>query len=317
MFRRVIGVIMLIIGVVGLLIGIGGVYASSQFIDTMGERLDKALVLTSDSLNNLVSTLDVARSTLVETNKTMETVQQSLTGVGKTLSDTKPMIEQSSTIVTQEIPDSIEAMQETLPAIEQAAGTIDKTLSTLSSFKIEQEILGIPIGFDLGIEYDPSTPFDQAIADVGDSLEGMPETLRGLETHLDTTAENLDLMSQDMDQLSANLGGINEELAKLDPIMVEYIRIVNEANSDLQDIQAELASLFQTLKTVALVLFSWFALMQIVPLYLGYELVTGQRDPDQYVTEDELDEELAKTNQKQADTAVTGNDDAGEGEAAS
>jgi len=308
---------MLIIGVAGLLIGIGGVYASSQFIDTMGERVDKALVLTSDSLNNLVSTLDVARSTLVETNKTMETVQQSLTGVGKTLGDTAPMLEQSSAIVTQEIPNSIEAMQEALPAIEQAAGTIDKTLGTLSSFKIEKEILGIPIGFDLGIEYDPSTPFDQAVADVGESLEGMPETLRGLETHLETASENLDLMSQDMDQLSANLGDINTELAKLDPIMVEYIRIVNEANSDLQDIQAELGSLFQTLKTVALVLFGWFALMQIVPLYLGYELVTGQRDPERYATDEELDEELVKMEQAEGETAVTETSETGEDETAS
>lgn len=298
MFRRVIGVIMLIIGVVGILIGVGGVYASAQFIDIMGERLDKALTLTSDSLYNLAATLDVARSTLAETNKTMETVQQTLSGVGKTLGDTGPMLDQSSQIVTQQIPDSIEALQEALPAIEQAAGTIDKTLNALSKFKIEKEILGIPIGFDLGIEYNPSTPFDEAIADIGDSLEGMPETLRGLETHLETASENLDLMSQDMDQLSADLADINTELAKLDPIMLEYIRIVNEADNDLRGIRLELDVMFQTLKTVSLLVFTWFALMQIVPLYLGYELVTGQRDPERYVTDEELDEELAKASQK-------------------
>lgn len=305
MFRRVIGVIMLIIGLVGILIGIGGVYASSQFIDTMGESLDRALTLTSDSLVNVVATLEVSRSTLAESNKAMETVQDSLTGVSKTLSDTRPMIEQSSSIVTQEIPNSIEAVQDALPAIEQAAGTIDQTLETLSNFKVEQEILGVSFGFDLGVNYDPSKPFDEAIADVGKSLEGMPETLRGMETHLETTAENLDGLSQNMDQLSSDLASINNELTRLDPIMVEYIRIVNDLNGDIKELQGQISTQFATLKTVALVLFAWFAIMQIVPLYLGYELVLGRGDPDRYVTDEELDDELAEMGQKQADTAVT------------
>ena len=289
MLRRLLGVVLLLMGIGGIVLAVGARSMTHQLLDSVSVEVDNGLRLTSESLDNVNATLLVAKDTIEDVNLTMGTVQTMTTNLAQTMNETGPLIEQSTVVATEQVPDSIEAVQEAIPALVDVAGTIDSTLTTLSRFKIEREILGFELNYDLGIDYNPEVRFDDAVVGIGDSLEGLPESLRALSVYLSIANENLDTISTDLLALSQDMERLNEDIAQLDPILDEYIRIVTELNDSLRSIRTQINEQVETAKNVTTIAFLWLGLTQIIPLYLGFELVTGQRDPDRYVTREEFE----------------------------
>ena len=162
-----------------------------------------------------------------------------------------------------------------------AAAVIDDTLTTLSNFRIDERILGFPIRFDLGIRYAPEEPFDESVNRIGESLEGVPGHLRGLEDYIDVTDANLEIISQDLVAISKDLDVLNDGIADVEPLLDEYIRAATEAGGVIEQTQAGLSAELETAKLVVTVLMIWIGVAQIVPLYLGWGLITGRRNSQQ------------------------------------
>ena len=289
MLRRLLGVVLLLMGIGGIVLAVAARSMTHQLLDSITVEVDSGLQLTSESLDNVNATLLVAKDTIEDVNLTMGTVQTMTTNLAQTMNETGPLIEQSTDVATEQVPDSIEAVQEAIPALVDVAGTIDSTLTTLSRFKIERDILGFELNYDLGIDYNPEVRFDDAVVGIGDSLEGLPESLRALSVYLNIANENLGTISTDLLALSQDMERLNEDIAQLDPILDEYIRIVTELNDSLRSIRTQINEQVETAKNVTTIAFLWLGLTQIIPLYLGFELVTGQRDPDRYVTREEFE----------------------------
>ena len=289
MLRRILGVVILLVGIIGLVVAYQGMVVVNQLLDNVAVEVDNGLRLTSESLDNVNATLLVAKDTVEDVNLTMGTVQTMTTNLAQTMNETGPLLEQSTIVATEQVPESIEAVQEAIPALVDVAGTIDSTLTTLSRFKIEREILGFELNYDLGINYDPEVRFDAAVVGIGDSMEGLPESLRALAVYLNIANENLDTISTDLLALTNDLERLNDDIGQLDPILDEYIRIVTELNDSLRGLRGQINEQVESAKNVVTIAFIWLGLTQIVPLYLGYELVSGQRDPDRYVTREELE----------------------------
>ena len=51
-------------------------------------------------------------------------------------------------------------------------------------------VLGL--NYSLGVDYNPNVPFDDTVLTLGESLDGLPESLRSLQTYADETNQNLD-----------------------------------------------------------------------------------------------------------------------------
>ncbi len=289
MFRRILGLIILLIGVAGVAVAFGGLRMSHQLLDSVGAQVDSGLQLTSESLDNVNATLELAKDTVADVNLSMNTIQTTTLDLAQTMEETRPLIEQSTLVATEQVPDSIEAVQEAIPALTDVAGTIDSTLATLSRFRIDREILGFEFKYDLGIDYDPEVPFDEAVVGIGDSLEGVPENLRALAVYLEVANDNLETISNDIYALSTDLERLNENITELDPILDEYIRLVTELNDTLRGLRRQISEQIEIAKNVATIAFIWLGLTQLVPLYFGYELLSGQRDPDRYISREEFE----------------------------
>lgn len=193
------------------------------------------------------------------------------------IDDTRPLLQQSSSVTTEQLPASIEAFQETMPALVEVAGTIDDTLRTLDAFNVRRSILGIPLDFDLGVEYDPEVPFDESVSDLGASLEGVPQQLRSLRQHIETTNDNLRTMSRNVSSISSDLGTINSSISRVEPLLDEYIAIITELSDSTRQARLLLQRQIGQVKFVLTVAMIWLGLTQIAPLYLGWELATGRR----------------------------------------
>ncbi len=278
MVRRFFGILILLTGIFGLVMGVVGLRATNNLIDQLGVALDNTLELTVTNLDNVHETLVVTKSSLREATVAIETVQVTALDLSTTITETRPFLNSVNEVATQNVPGSLDAFQDAIPNIAEVAGGIDDAMTALSNFTFATQLLGVDLGFDLGISYSPVVPFDETITELGASLEGLPESLRELDTQIQVTSDNLVVISQDVEQLSADIGNINAQLKRFDPVVDGYVKTVSDLRFSANTARQNITSQLETLKMGANLLFLWLALMQITPLYVGAKLVFGRKD---------------------------------------
>ncbi|MCB9422934.1 MAG: hypothetical protein H6667_24250 [Ardenticatenaceae bacterium] len=278
MIRRLVGLVIIIVGLGGIILSVIGMKAAPRTIDTIGNSLEANLVLVSESLDTVQETLLLAQSTVGEVTGGLDTVEESAVHVSLTINQTQPLLDQVSTIASDEVPQSLDSIQAAIPDLVQIAAAIDDTLTVLNSFRVDQQILGIPIKFDLGINYGPAVPFDESVSQIGRSFETLPGQLRDLDEYVVVANDNLALISEDVLAISQDLDGVNGRIAELDPLLKDYLRIVVELNDSTRQTRQIILGELNTLKRIVTIALAWVALSQLAPLYLGLELLRGRRE---------------------------------------
>lgn len=281
MIRRILGLVMFVLGLLTLAVGIVGAIYSGQVIDTVGAGLDETLTLTQDSLKTVADTLRLTQTSVSDIGTAVGTLEVMTSNLSATLSDTQPIIEDVSNIVAETAPQSIESVQNAIPNAAEAAGVIDNTLRTLSEFGFARQIpipfaQPLELDFDLGIEYDPEARLDTSLLALSDSLEGLPDQLRSLEPDLATANQNLGLLSTDVSQLSGDLGLIKANIDAVDPLLDDYLALLDRVGVSLNEAQIQLAAQLRTIKLVVLVAFLVLGITQLAPLVLGWDMLTGR-----------------------------------------
>jgi methyl-accepting chemotaxis protein len=260
-------------------------------MDDVGNGLDESLRLTSQSLDTVGQTISVTRTTLDQVHQGLVTVQETADNVGATISETRPLLDQVSAVSTEDVPNSLEQVQETIPDLVQVARAIDDTLTTLNRFQFQRSIdipiripglfeqnFSIPFEFDLGLDYNPAAPFDESVAQIGESLEGVPDRLRALEANIDVADENMLAVSQNLHDVADDLETINATVEEFGPLLDEYAAIVTDTTDRIRLARVSVQRTITSIKNTLTVIFIWFALTQLAPLYLGYELAAGKRN---------------------------------------
>lgn len=289
MFRKVIGVLLLVIGLLGLAFSVVGVIMGQQAVDEIGTVLDNALDRTQDSLDTAADTLVLTKTTFDQVNSGLSTVGETADSVAQTLQDTKPMLDRVADVAAGDIPDGLEAIQEAIPGVAEAAGTIDDTLRTLSAFEVERTIFGIPISFDLGINYDPEVSLDDSVVGIGQSLDGMPDSLRALRTDLDIAGDNLVAISTFVGEIAADLETLGGSVKQIEPLIDDYIQLVADVQQLIEKTQERLNTQLETAKLIVLLLFVWIGINQIIPLYLSWDIFTRNGGKDDQQTDSSIE----------------------------
>ncbi|MCB8981135.1 MAG: hypothetical protein H6657_27335 [Ardenticatenaceae bacterium] len=277
MVRRLLGVVMLVIGVGGIVLAILGARLGHSLVDRIATNFDQTLQLTSQSLDTVSETLALAKSSITDVNTVMETAESTADDLAQTVTDTRPLLGQISDVASTQVPDSLETIQQAFPSLEQVAGVIDSTLTTLNNFRIDENILGLNLKYDLGIDYDPEVPFDQSVKELGEGLEGLPESLRTIEIYINVANNNLQTVSQDIRNLADDLETVNGRINELDPILDEYLRLITTTNDRTRQLRGQITDEVQSVKKGITFAMVWLAITQVAPLYLGWELVTNRR----------------------------------------
>lgn len=292
--KRILGVIFILIAVTGLIISVGGVMVSRQAISDLGTSLETTLELTADSLDNVHETLLLTKVAIHQVGAGLDTVGDTAINVSSTISSTNPLMAQVTQVAARDVPDSLESIEQAIPDVAEAAGAIDETLRLLDSFKLERQIFGIPIEFDLGINYQPEAALDDTVRELGTSLDGVPESLRSLEANLGVASENLSVVGQNLEVVAGDLEQLNSTVKEIEPIIDEYIRISTETSDLIRDTRSQFDGQLQRLQLAVMAIFVWIGLNQLVPLYMAWMLLTArdeERDDHPSIEIDEKKEE--------------------------
>ena len=158
-----------------------------------------------------------------------------------------------------------------MPNLAGVADTIDGTLSTLG-------MLGI-------IDYSPAVPLGEPIAEIGTGLGDLSGSFRELKPDLGAAQENLDAVGEDVLEASQSLGSVNDNMVGYVPLLDEYLAQIDVVVDSIDQAQAALGEQVKIARWVFILFVLWLALAQMAPLYLGWELISGRRDPDTQVSE--------------------------------
>lgn len=286
--RRTLGLIMLLTGLTLLVASLAAAYFVGDVLNGFADSVSRSVGVASTSLDTARSTLELARDSIGDVDGGLATAITATAGAARTLDESRPLIDNVAVVTTQEVPEAIEGMQTALPNMIEVAAVIDKTLTTLSSVGIDQTIPlpfggSIPLRFDLGIDYNPTTPFDESLRVFEASLVGLPESLRGLEDELAATNSNLASLSTDLQATSDNLATINTRMSDLSGLFDQYALLVEDIAGLLGQIETQLGPRLELIRLIAIALLIALGLSQLTPIYLGWELLTGRRDPQPYV----------------------------------
>ncbi len=289
MFRRILGLIILIATVVVLIVLLATAIFMGPAIDAISTGLNNSLSLTVQALETVSATLSQTQSTLSAVNESMDTAVETTTNLSKTVSDTIPLLDQVSFLVADQAPQNIEAVQAAVPNIAAVAGVVDDALIKLSDLKFEQTIPiplnPIEISFDLGIDYAPVEPFDETMLVLGTSLDGLPEGLRALSGELAVSAANLQTLSNDLETAAGDVEAINTEVAKFIPLLDEYLALLDQVIVAVEQTGVQIANNLATVKLVATILPLALALTQLAPLVVGWDLLKGESESQVVVKE--------------------------------
>ena len=278
MFRKLIGVLLFLMGVFGLVFSVAGVYFGRLAIDDLGSSVDTALNRTLVSLGTAGDTLVLTKSTFDRVNTGLDTVGRTADNVAQTLLDTQPLLDSVSAVVSSDVPDSLEAIQNSIPSVANAAGTIDDTLRTLSAFEVQREVFGIPISFDLGIDYEPEVSLDESVLNIGKSIDGMPDSLRAIRTDLDVANDNLERVSSNITEIALDLEALGDNIQQIDPLVDEYVELIGDLEQVVVQTQEKLDSQLEFAKLVVTALFVWIGVNQVIPIYLSMDIFTRKNN---------------------------------------
>ncbi len=278
---------MLLTGLTILAFALVGAYLAGDAIGRVTEGLSTSLTLAVNSLDAAAGTLELSRDSIGDVVAGLDTAVTATSSAARTLEDGRPLIDNVSAVTTQEVPEAVEGMQAALPNMIEVASVIDATLVTLSSVGIDREIPlpfggSIPLRFDLGIDYNPAVPFDESLRTFEASLDGLPESLRGLEDDLQATNASLATLSGDLQTTSDNLSTINARIDEIGPLLDQYTTLVEQLRGTVAQVESQLDTYLNLARIGSTALLIAVGLTQLAPIYLGWELLTGRRDPVAY-----------------------------------
>ena len=275
-------VLRLMISLIWIALSVVAIIYAHRTIQQAQNWLGESLTPLIESVDNLHAIMDESNDVLVGVEESLDSVQDTTVDVTLLLTDTRPLVSETTEVIASDVPDAIEGIQTSMPSLIETAATVDETLKFLSNF---QASIPIPfrdaLSFGLGIDYDPEIPLDQALEDLGGNLDGIPENLRGLEEDLTTANDNLLVVRDDLSALADDLYEINQELKDINPQLEALTEDVQALQSTLAGVEERAATLLPILRTVTIAFFALILLAQLPTIYMALLVLRGDIFPDQ------------------------------------
>lgn len=249
MTRRVHQSIAIAAIVTGLVVAVGGPIV----VGRMGSAAEDSLVVTSNALVAVAETVEVAASSIGTVRTSLGSVAAASDELSVTVDASTEVLDEVAELTANEIPESLEAFQDSLPALISVGGAIDGTLRTLSFF---------------GVEYDPERPFDEALAALGTALEGVPERLREQSVNLEEATTGIRGVVDNTRDIATSIAALDADIRVTEELLGEYRVTTGQAARLVSDARDEVR-VAVVLTQVFLVLFGLVFAATQLPVLVG------------------------------------------------
>jgi hypothetical protein len=224
----------------------------------------------SDSVDTARRALTAVDDTTRVVDDTFDAVADSLRGVQITMSDTSLTLTQASAVtrslgrvVSQDVPESVDAVRAALPGLIRTAGIVDTTMRGLSFF---------------GVDYDPGVPLDESIEAIDVQLAAIPLVLRAQQDTLDSVASDLGTFSSATLEIADDVSTIRFQLAEASAVLGRYDSLVADGSAVLDDLESRVGSSVAGLRFAVVFVGLGLIVTQLATIAAGVAVVQAHRD---------------------------------------
>lgn len=176
------------------------------------QRLDDAGITSPETFDTLRRTVEVTvstTSTVADALADLETLVETLASSAEM---TAVFVSETAEVTSTQIPQSLRAIERSMPGLIDAAGVIDDSLNTLAL---------------LGVDYDPATPFDEALREVQASLDGLADEVAAQGDTLERLVPEMEDVSSTASSLTSRVRDTREHLRTAGTILSQYQAILD------------------------------------------------------------------------------------------
>jgi hypothetical protein len=125
--------------------------------------------------------------------------------------------------------------------------------------------------------YNPEVPLHQGLAEVADSLDGIPNALGTAEQGITAAGANLETLTGDFDQMAAEIGQVAATLEGAGPVLVQYQQVVADLQGLVTTVRDGLPQWLDWLRLGLSLVLVWLGIAQIGLIAQGWDLVGRSR----------------------------------------
>jgi len=262
--RKLIGVLLLIAAIIGLIFSIAGTMFLWRIEGQATTSVQSTIELLIQTLETTSQGLTVTQAAIKGSVQTIRSLQSTVETTALTIKSSTPMVAEITTLFETNLPDTIQATEQSLRTAQQSAQVIDTLLAAISS---------IPF-IGSGIGYNPDVPLSDALGQVADSLTGLPESFANMEESLSQTSGKLETFQADLTVMAESIGEIENSVAQYDLVIVGYQQSLDQVQVGLKSIQDSLPNTMRMILLAMTVFLVWMAIAQLGLLTQGWELIT-------------------------------------------
>jgi prefoldin subunit 5 len=262
MARKIIGITFIVASIIGLIFSIAGIALVWGVKAPLTENLVNAIDLIDTTLNATSSGLEVVDNTLTRTISDFNTLENTLQTASQGVDDSVPMVENLSGLLSENIPQAIEATQTGLTTLQDAAGTLETTLQLVTSIPF------LPIE-----NYAPDVSFTTALADVANSLDAIPQSLSEMEESLNSTQGNLVMLSAQVRIMSRSVSDLKTDLYDIQLVIKKYQDVITTIQEKVDALGENISLIITVTAWLFTIIFIWLGIAQIGLLTQGLERV--------------------------------------------
>ena len=254
------------VATIGLLAAIVGTVVGWGLLGQAEAALEDSLTLTSDTLAALDASAGVAADSIATLGTSLAALEETATSLDTAFDEGEVLMEDLAELVRRDVAESLTAVDDALPGLIRVAGTIDTTLSALSSLPF-------------GPAYDPTESFADALRTLDVSLDGLPDRLREQADQIDATAGSLGDVGEGVSDLASDLAGFDATLADTAELLDTYSTTIEEGTALVEETTEQLGRQLVFGRIALVLLGVAFALLQVVPLQMAAVAAAGIRAP--------------------------------------
>lgn len=261
--RATLGKVMVVIAAFGLVASIVAAVVAWQVIGQVGRSLDDSLAVGADALATVELTLDVADDVVAGVDDGLGSVVATLDAVAD-LVDEVVIVSRTTAGLATDVGPAIGRIDDALATLESVTGTVDRVLRQLSS---------IPFG----PSYDPELPLDETVAAIRDDLAPLADSLLEAGSDLEGFVAGSAVLRAELDALVDDVARVRTSLAGSGELVESYRRSTGDALAVSAQSRDDLDADVARARVLVVVLAAAFAAGQVVPAWLGRELIAGRR----------------------------------------
>jgi len=283
--RRIIGVLLILAAILGLVVSIGAMYVIWNVQANLTSSLQSTIDLLGQTLETTSQGLVVTQQALQSSVDLIGSLQATVETTAEAIGSTNPLMDEIAILLKEKLPNTIRATQTSLLTAQESAATIDTVLRAIS---------GIPlIGPSIG--YDPQVPLSDALGQVAQELENIPDTFIAMEDKLQNTQSNMQTFEADLTVMADSVGQIQSSVAQYDQVIGGYQASLDQVLTRLETLSANLPNIVRMVSIGLTAFLVWMAIAQLGLFTQGWELLTENK---------KREEKEAKEEEKEPEKAV-------------